>query len=63
MDVTGLTSLATASNQSGTADAINVRVLKKAMDMEVQSALQLLQTLPRPANNPPHLGQNVDVKA
>jgi hypothetical protein len=42
---------------------VGIRVLKKAMDIQEQSALQLLQALPQPPSNPPNLGQNIDVKA
>ncbi|MBK7416392.1 MAG: YjfB family protein [Dechloromonas sp.] len=37
-------------------DAVQVAVLKKAMDIEKQSAVQLLQAIP---SNPAHLGNNV----
>ena len=38
-------------------------VMKKAMDAEAASAVALIQALPRPANAPPHVGQNVDASA
>lgn len=63
MDISGLSSLSTALSSTQAGNAIGVQVLKKAMQVEAQGALQLLQALPQPANNPPHLGQNVDVKA
>ena len=45
-------------------DQVGVAMLKKTLDMEQQSAAQLLQTLPAPAsNNPPHLGNAVDTHA
>jgi hypothetical protein len=37
-------------------------VLKKAIDIQEQSAMQLLQTLPQIASNPPNLGNSVDIK-
>ena len=63
MDVTSIGSLSTALSQAEVADAVGIRVLKKAMDIQEQSALQLLQVLPQPPSNPPNLGQNIDVKA
>ena len=63
MDVTSIGSLSTALSQAEVADAVGIRVLKKAMDIQEQSALQLLQALPQPLSNPPNLGQNIDVKA
>ena len=63
MDVTSIGSLSTALSQAEVADAVGIRVLKKAMDIQEQSALQLLQARPQPPSNPPNLGQNIDVKA
>jgi hypothetical protein len=57
MDVSAIASLSTQMSQAQTADAVQVAVLKKAMDIQEQSALQLLQAVP---NNPPNLGNNVD---
>jgi hypothetical protein len=57
MDVSAIASIATQMSQVQTADAVHVAVLKKAMDIQEQSALQLLQAVP---NNPAHLGNNVD---
>lgn len=52
-----------ASAQTGT--AANIAVLKKALDIQAQNAMQLLEALPQaaPANNPPNLGQGVDTFA
>ena len=47
-------------SQNQTAQAVQIAVLKKAMDIEQQSALQLLQAVP---NNPPNLGNSVDIRA
>lgn len=57
MDVSAIASLATQMSQVQTSEAVQVAVLKKAMDIQEQSALQLLQAVP---NNPPNLGNNVD---
>lgn len=63
MDLSGIGSLSTALSQSQTGDAVSTLVLKKAMQIQEESALQLLQALPQPPSNPAHLGQNIDVKA
>jgi hypothetical protein len=61
MDIQGnVGSLAAQASQAP--DAVNVVVLKKAIDMQAEAALQLIAALPA-ASNPPHLGQNVDQTA
>ncbi|MDD2744226.1 MAG: YjfB family protein [Rhodocyclaceae bacterium] len=57
MDASEIASVATEMSQIKTAGAVQIAVLKKAMDIEAQSALQLLQAIP---SNPPNLGNNVD---
>lgn len=63
MDVGAIGSLSTALSGSQTADAVQMAVLKKTMDIQEQSAMQLLQTLPAMPSNPAHLGNNVDTFA
>ncbi|WP_151636418.1 YjfB family protein [Noviherbaspirillum aerium] len=66
MEVTDIARLATTMASTATADAVNVAVLKKAMDMQASNATALLQALPPvtpAANLPPHLGQNVNTTA
>lgn len=63
MDVSSIGSLSTALTQVQTGDAVSTLVLKKAMDIQEKSALQLLQALPQIASNPPNLGNGIDVKA
>lgn len=60
MDVGAIASVAAGQSQTQTAQAVQVAVLKKSLDLEEQSAAQLLQTLP---SNPPHLGNNADLFA
>lgn len=64
MDVSMNTSTAIAQNAN---DAVGLAVLKKAMDVEAQSAMALINAIPQPAqssaNLPPHLGQNINVVA
>jgi hypothetical protein len=57
MDVGAIASVATEMSRVQTSGAVQIAVLKKAMDIEAQSALQLLQAVP---SNPPNLGNNVD---
>ena len=58
MDVSSIASMATVVSQVQTAQAVEISVLKKAMEIEKQTAMQLMQALP---SNPPHLGNNVDL--
>lgn len=63
MDISSIGSLTTALSSAGVGDAVSTFVLKKAMDIQEQSALQLLQALPQISSNPPNLGNGIDVKA
>lgn len=56
--------MATGMAQAETADAIQLAVLKKALDIQGQGALQLLQAATQMSyNNPASLGNGVDVFA
>ena len=62
MDIASVGSVSTALSMAKTGDAVGTLVLKKAMDLQEQAAQQLIQALPQVAsNNPPNLGNNVDV--
>ncbi|MDD2742456.1 MAG: YjfB family protein [Rhodocyclaceae bacterium] len=63
MDIANISSLSTALSQAKSGDAVGTLVLKKALDIQAQSAAQLIQALPQAASNPPNLGNSVDVKA
>lgn len=63
MDVSSTSSLSSALAQAQTGDAVSILVLKKAMAIQAQSALQLLESLPPAASNPPNLGNSIDVRA
>lgn len=63
MDIANVSSLSTALSQAKTGDAVGTLVLKKALDIQAQSAAQLIQALPQAASNPPNLGNSVDVRA
>lgn len=62
MDISSVGSLSTAMAQSATGDAVGTLVLKKAMDIQAQTALALLQAVPQLPNNPPNLGNSVDIR-
>jgi hypothetical protein len=63
MDVSSIGSLSTALTQAGPEEAVSMLVLKKAIDIQAQTALQLLQALPPVTSNPPNLGNSIDVRA
>ncbi|MGB4467005.1 MAG: YjfB family protein [Azovibrio sp.] len=61
MDINTVNSLAMQTSAGQTGDAVNIQVLKKAMDIQAQMAAQLIASVPPVASNPPHLGQNIDM--
>ena len=62
MEVSGIAAAATEVSQAKLADAVQIAVLKKAMDIEAASALQLIQAATQSiSNNPPNLGNQVDI--
>lgn len=63
MDISSIGSLSSALSQANTGDAVSTLVLKKAMDIQAQTAAQLLQALPQIPSNPANLGNGIDVKA
>jgi hypothetical protein len=62
VDISSLGGLTNGLAQVQIGDAVSTLVLKKAIDIQEQSAMQLLQTLPQIASNPPNLGNSVDIK-
>lgn len=65
MDISMNTSAALAQNASSD---VGMAVLKKAIDIEAQSSMALIDAIPQPpqqsaANLPPNLGQNINVTA
>ena len=58
MDVSVVQTAAIASNV-GQNDPAGIAVLKKAMDIQEQTAMQLIQSIPELPDN---LGQNINVK-
>ncbi|HEX5804503.1 MAG TPA: YjfB family protein [Azospira sp.] len=64
MDTSAVAGAASALSSRPAGDAVSTLVLKKALDIQAQNAAQLIQSLPQPQyNNPPNLGQGVDVFA
>jgi hypothetical protein len=64
MDVTGIAAAATEMSQTATANAVRMAVLKKAMEIQEQTALQLVQAATETlSSNPPNLGNQVDTFA
>jgi hypothetical protein len=64
MNISSAGSSTAAASQAGTGDAVAISVLKKSLDIQAQSAMQLIQALPLPStNNPPNLGNNVNTFA
>lgn len=63
MDVSAIASMSSAMTQQQTAMQAAMLVLKKAIDIEANNALQLLQTLPQASGNPSNLGNSVDIRA
>jgi hypothetical protein len=64
MDVDNIASVATGLTQQATVGAVGVLVLKKAMQIQADSAAALIEALPAPSSNlPAHLGQNINTTA
>lgn len=61
MDIGAVGSFSSAMSVGETANAVQLSVQKKAMDIEKQSAMQLISAATENApQNPPNLGNNVD---
>jgi len=62
MDTISIAALASDISQTRTEGAVQLAVLKKAMAIEAQGAMQLVQAAVQATpNNPPNLGNQVDV--
>ncbi|MCA1326617.1 YjfB family protein [Herbaspirillum sp. alder98] len=63
MDVSQIASLSTSLATAETADAVNITMLKKALDLQSSTMEGLLSALPPtlPAN--PNIGRNVNTTA
>lgn len=61
MDINSIGHVPAALSQANTGDAIAITVLKKALDIQAQGALQLIQALPQPVpSGTPNLGNKVN---
>ncbi len=64
MNINPAGNVPSAIAQANMGDAVAITVLKKALAIEVQGAMQLIQALPQvAASNPPNLGNGVDIFA
>ena len=64
MDTVSIAALASDMSQVRTENAVQLAVLKKAMDIEAQGAMQLVQAaVEAMPSNPSNLGNQVDVFA
>ena len=63
MNVSAIASLSTALATEQTQSAAGVLMLRKALDLQSQTALQLLEGVSQVMSNPEHLGQNIDVRS
>jgi hypothetical protein len=62
--MTGIAQLATAMSQSRLGEEVSVAVLKKSIDLQEQTAAQMIQSLPAPVSSlPDHLGTKVNTTA
>lgn len=63
MDISGIAKLATSIAETGTAQEVGLAMLKKAQDIAVSTATQLLDAVPPVQNLPAHLGNTINTKA
>ena len=64
MDIAGIGSSSSALSQAKTGDEVAITMLRKTMEIEAQSAAQLIAALPATTtSNPPNLGRGVDTFA
>lgn len=66
MDVTGIAQASTTLADVGTSQAVNIAVLKKAQDIDKESATALIAAIPNnqsTQNLPPNLGRNINTTA
>lgn len=63
MDISGIANLGTLMSQKRTADAVDISVLKKALDIQKSTAMTLIDSVTPATSLPNYLGQNVNVVA
>ncbi|MFZ4529091.1 MAG: YjfB family protein [Undibacterium curvum] len=66
MDIKGVSNVATTLAEVGPSQAVSIAMLKKANDIQAESATALIEAIPdnkATANLPSHLGRNVNTTA
>lgn len=64
MEISDIAGAATQMAQARTADAVQIAMLKKAIDIQAQGAMQLIESASKVIpSNPPHLGNKVNTFA
>lgn len=63
MDISSVNHLVAAANLEQTGDSVGILTLRKAIQLEGELALQLVEAVPQLPVNPPNLGQGVDIMA
>jgi hypothetical protein len=61
MDVNAIANSNSVLKATETGDAVKLEVARKAMALQKQHATDLVNAIPKPPKNPPHLGQSIDV--
>ena len=63
MDVSSIAKLSTSMAQTGTKQEIDIAMLKKAQNIQLSTATQLLAAIPPAQNLPANLGNTINTKA
>ena len=63
VDIRPIANLATQMSQQRPAETAQLRVLKKAMEIQESNAMTLIASVTQASDLPSHLGQNVNVIA
>lgn len=69
MDISGVMSTASQASKFKTGDSVAIAVQNKAMDVEAQTAAELINSVVHETQEipteklPPHMGRNIDVTA
>lgn len=64
MEVTSIAALAAQSAQARVGNDVQIAVMKKALDLGAQGAMQLIDAAAQAGRaNPPHLGNRIDTFA
>jgi hypothetical protein len=58
MEINSIGNVPASISQASTGDAVAITVLRKSLDIQAQSALQLIQALPQPVASAPPVSVN-----